>query len=84
MKSDAVVLEKYIYRVVGKKAWDMCIMLTGMHAVEVDGCLQYVNMPLNIEEMLIDHIINHPYSRLSMAYVSREGGIKFNTEKLTA
>ena len=80
MKRDIDALEMDMQRVVGKKTWDMCVKFAKMHFIEVDGCVCYKNMPAKIEEMIIEHIIAHPSSRLGMAYIMREDGLMLKTE----
>ena len=82
MRWDVGALEKDMQRIIGKKAWNMCIEVSKMHAVELDDGFMYVNMPVRMKEKIVNHISEHPSSRLGIAYVSSADGLRFRTYKL--
>lgn len=82
MRWDVGALEKDMQRIIGKKAWNMCIEFAKMQTIELDDGFVYVNMPMRMEEKIVTYISEHPSSRLGIAYVSSADGLRFRTYKL--
>ena len=70
VKYDIEVLENDMKKVITKTNWNAVVDIVGSMGFHIgDGVYEYVNMPKLYQEMILEHMNEHPNSRLSKAYV---------------
>lgn len=74
-------LEKDLKRIIGSIDWRIMCDITGNVRIEKGDYIAYVGLPPHMHMKIMDHIHDHPQSRLAKSHVGKGTALVFSKTK---